>query len=79
MQNSLEIKLKLSGESAFLIQGIMAQTGKDFPEVVRDMLDIYKQVYFNREQELAWIKGDTVVKKLNTAKLWRRNDPITSD
>ena len=71
MNNELDIRLKLKGESSFFIQMVMAQTNKSFPEIMSDMISIYKQVYINRDQELAWIEGDKVKQKLSTINLWR--------
>jgi len=73
MKDKLTIQLDLRGESAFFIQAVMIQTGKSFPEIMQDMIGIYKQVYFNKDQELAWIEGDIIKQKLSTAKLWSNN------
>jgi len=72
MKDKLNIKLNLEGEAAFFVQLVMQQTNKPFEEVMQDMLSVYKMVYFNKEQELAWIEGDVVVKKLSTQNLWRK-------
>lgn len=72
MKDKLSAHINFQGESAFFIQAVMMQTGKSFEQILLDMLSIYKEVYFNKNQELAWIEGDVIIKKLSTAKLWRK-------
>jgi len=72
MNDKLTANINFKGESAFFIQVVMLQTGKSFDEVMNDMLGLYKEAYFNRDQELAWIEGDVIKRKLSTVKLWRK-------
>lgn len=72
MKDKLSAQINFQGESAFFIQAVMMQTGKPFNEVMQDMLSIYKEVYFNRDQELAWIEGDVIKRKLSTVNMWRK-------
>lgn len=72
MNNKVKVELTLTGEPAFFIQLAMMQTGMDSGELFSKMIDLYKQVYFN-EYELAWIEGDVIQQKLNSADLKRKS------
>ena len=72
MKDKLKLELNLTGEAAFFIQMVMIQTGMSSQELFSKMIGLYKEVYFN-DNELAWIEGDVIQQKLNSAELKRKS------
>jgi len=68
--NELTITLVLKGESSYFINFVKTQSGMEYTELFAKMIDLYKQIYLN-EHELAWVHGDTIVKKLSVDNLKR--------
>lgn len=73
MKEKLNINLQLTGEASFFVQLVQMQSGMPPEELFSKMIALYKQVYFS-DKELAWIKGDTIVQKLNSEELKRNSN-----
>ena len=69
--SQLNIDLKLNGDIAFFIKMLMSENNLSIDKIMADSLTLYYQTYINKDLELAFIKGDMPIKKLNTADLWR--------
>lgn len=70
MNTNLNIELLLNGEASYFLNMVKQQTNMNYEEIFSKMIDLYKQVYLN-SNELAWVKGDSIVQKLNSENLKR--------
>ena len=70
MKRVVKAELTLGGEAAYFLEMVKSETGMEYNEIFSKMIDLYKQIYLS-EQELAWIEGDIIKKKLSSEALRR--------